>query len=535
MTKPHRLLLALLALVVGVSLGACSSLSGVDGGGSQGAASEELKGTTLRIVAATELKALDSVVAQAAKDLGMTIEMAYPGGTLDNTERLGEGEFDGYYDATWFATNRYAELQGLKGRFTSTSSVASSPVLLGVRPTTAAELGWDKTQPTWAEIAQAASSGALKFGMTDPGTSNSGFSALASVATSFADTGSALSTQDIARVAPQVREFFSGQTVTSGSSGWLTAAFRSETGKANAILSNEASLIDLKNQGEDIDLIAPSDGVIFADYPLSALSTADQPLAKEKAQALAGWLEQHPQELADAGLRPTTAGDSARNPDFAPGLLLEIPFPASQDVVSALIDSYNNDLRSPGAMAFMLDTSGSMAGDRIASLKATLHSLADGSAQVNGTSVGFRDREDITFVPFSTAVHDQRSLVFDAANAATVGEVGSAIEALDPSGDTAIYEALAAAYDHLGASASNIRSIVLMSDGELTAGRSFDDFRAYYEALPNQVKTIPTFVILYGEANAEEMTALAELTGGKVFDAQRGDLASAFKEIRGYQ
>ena len=44
---------ALLALVVGVSLGACSSLSGVDGGGSQGAASEELKGTTLRIVAAT--------------------------------------------------------------------------------------------------------------------------------------------------------------------------------------------------------------------------------------------------------------------------------------------------------------------------------------------------------------------------------------------------------------------------------------------------------------------------------------------------
>ena len=45
---------------------------------------------------------------------------------------------------------------------------------------------------------------------------------------------------------------------------------------------------------------------------------------------------------------------------------------------------------------------------------------------------------------------------------------------------------------------------------------------------------IPVYAILFGEASADEMGRLAELTGGRVFDAVGGDLTSAFKEIRGY-
>ena len=48
-------------------------------------------------------------------------------------------------------------------------------------------------------------------------------------------------------------------------------------------------------------------------------------------------------------------------------------------------------------------------------------------------------------------------------------------------------------------------------------------------------RSIPVFVILYGDANKAEMTELAKLTGGEVFDALNGDLESAFKEIRGFQ
>ena len=46
---------------------------------------------------------------------------------------------------------------------------------------------------------------------------------------------------------------------------------------------------------------------------------------------------------------------------------------------------------------------------------------------------------------------------------------------------------------------------------------------------------MPVFVILYGDASESEMRELAELTGGEVFDALGGDLAAAFKEIRGFQ
>ncbi|WP_345148010.1 hypothetical protein [Nonomuraea rubra] len=46
---------------------------------------------------------------------------------------------------------------------------------------------------------------------------------------------------------------------------------------------------------------------------------------------------------------------------------------------------------------------------------------------------------------------------------------------------------------------------------------------------------MPTFVVLFGESDAEEMRRVAELTGGAVFDARETSLTSAFKEIRGFQ
>jgi len=76
---------------------------------------------------------------------------------------------------------------------------------------------------------------------------------------------------------------------------------------------------------------------------------------------------------------------------------------------------------------------------------------------------------------------------------------------------------------------------VLMTDGQNTNGRNADDFRRYFESLGDRAASIPTFVVLFGNGNVDELTAVAKLTGGKTFDALNGDLASAFQEIRGYQ
>ena len=74
-----------------------------------------------------------------------------------------------------------------------------------------------------------------------------------------------------------------------------------------------------------------------------------------------------------------------------------------------------------------------------------------------------------------------------------------------------------------------------MTDGENTDGISSADFASYYKSLSSSAQSISTFVVLFGDANVDELTQVATLTGGKAFDALNGDLAGAFQEIRGYQ
>ena len=61
------------------------------------------------------------------------------------------------------------------------------------------------------------------------------------------------------------------------------------------------------------------------------------------------------------------------------------------------------------------------------------------------------------------------------------------------------------------------------------------DFERFYAALPPQKTTIRVFPILFGEGDADEMKRLADITGGRTFDARKGDLLGVFRDIRGYQ
>ena len=74
-----------------------------------------------------------------------------------------------------------------------------------------------------------------------------------------------------------------------------------------------------------------------------------------------------------------------------------------------------------------------------------------------------------------------------------------------------------------------------MTDGENTAGASPADFDAFYGGLPEGEREIPVFPILFGDSDRGELEHIAELTGGRLFDAQKGSLDGAFEEIRGYQ
>ena len=78
-------------------------------------------------------------------------------------------------------------------------------------------------------------------------------------------------------------------------------------------------------------------------------------------------------------------------------------------------------------------------------------------------------------------------------------------------------------------------SVVAFTDGENNRGRTLDGFKRAYAALPEDVKAIPVFMVLFGEANERELRELVATTGGRVFDARRATLYSVFKDIRAYQ
>ena len=96
-----KLLATLAALLAGTALVACSDDNGGGGGGFGGFGGGS-KGP-LTIVAATELQDLEPLVQQASEDLGFDITLQFPDGTLQNSQELKAGNFDGQVDATWFA------------------------------------------------------------------------------------------------------------------------------------------------------------------------------------------------------------------------------------------------------------------------------------------------------------------------------------------------------------------------------------------------------------------------------------------------
>jgi Ca-activated chloride channel family protein len=74
-----------------------------------------------------------------------------------------------------------------------------------------------------------------------------------------------------------------------------------------------------------------------------------------------------------------------------------------------------------------------------------------------------------------------------------------------------------------------------MTDGDNNQGLSQKQFMLWYQSQGERIRNIPVFPILFGEGNPKELTALAEVSGGRLFDSRATSLAAVFREIRGYQ
>ncbi|MER5365537.1 substrate-binding domain-containing protein [Streptomyces sp. NPDC002722] len=530
-----RSLVALLAVAVLTPLAACSgSDDGAPGGASGGAGRDDGKprAGTLRILASSELADMKPLLEEARKATGITVRPTWTG-TLDAVELLGSGKADGAYDAVWLSSNDYLRLRpDAARRITSETPLMVSPVALGVSPAAVKRLGWKPSDVTWPQVHRAVAEGRLTYGMTDPDRSNSGFSALVSVASGLSGAQSALTDADVRGASGKLKEFFAGQRLTSGSSGWLATAY-ARRGNVDALINYESVLLSLNRDSHTgLTVIRPRDGVVTADYPLSALAAA-APEAKDSVRALTAYLRTPDAQrklTRDTFRRPVVPSVRPAAP-LAADARRELPFPGSRSVADGLLHSYENKLRRPSRTVYVLDTSGSMAGDRLKALKAAL----------TGLTGDFREREEVTLLPFGSSVKQVRTHTVDPAGPQRgLSAIKADTAALTAGGETAIYSSLKSAYEQIGGGTeSAFTSIVLMTDGENTTGDTATGFGSYYRALPAERRVTPVFPIVFGDSDRGELDRIAALTGGRLFDATKeqgpGSLDGAFEEIRGYQ
>ena len=535
---------AFLLMVLGGMLTGCNDKPEVGKAASTATLPVNTGATTavFTLLAGSELKDLEPLLPAVEQATGLRLKLNYTG-SLEGVERLAAGE---KVDGAWFASNRYALLTpSVASKIVAIERTMVTPVVLGIRQSKAQSLGWldatgkSRADLTWKDIAQAAEKRRFTFAMTNPGSSNTGFSGLIGLAAALAEQGDALEVKDIN--APRLAAFFKAQTLTAGSSGWLAEAFVKEQSRIDGMVNYGSVIHALNASGkltEPLVLIYPKDGILTADYPLMLIN----PARRDDYVRLVAHLRSptFQQAMSQQTFRKPVVPDVPFDARLYPANLVELPFPAKLAVVDAVLDAFDNEIRKPADSTFVLDISGSMAGERMQQMKTAMQGLTGLDTSLSGRFSRLRERESISLVAFDSTVRPAQNFQLDKTNrTATEAEVRSAIEALQPAGGTAIFSAAQSAYKLAAARRTaqpeRYYSLLLLTDGESNQGIDMQSFSAWYQALPESDKGIRIFAVQFGEARPDQLEALAQLTGGRVFNATRTPLTQVFKEIRGYQ
>jgi len=527
----RRALVVLAALALACAAGCKPQAPSSSAAGGDAPPAVEASSPAFTILAGSELKDLEPAIVAAGRAAGIEVKLSYAG-TLDIVERVNAGET---FDAILPPNGAYPAL-ALTTKPLARDKLFYSRVALGVKPAKLAELGWQSQAPTWADIARAAGDGRLHYAMTNPASSNTGMSALFAVASASAGKSEDLTAQDVD--AKVLKAFLGGQKLTAGSSGWLADAFVADPKPLDAMVNYEAVILRANAKlapADQLRLVYPRDGMISADYPLMLLNGAK----RDQDATLVAALKAAPfqkEALSAAFVRPS-------NPDVPAAAALptaavaELSFPNRLEVIDAVLSAYQAEWRRPATSIFVLDVSGSMEGPRLDAMREALKVLAGvEGASASQRYAAFQQRERVVLLPFDDKVAEPAWVRFDKGDleAARHDLLGRA-DALAAGGGTAIFSAVAKAEEiartEKASNPDRFVSIVLLTDGASNAGLTLKQFRDRYgEEAPARV-----FPILFGEGQVDEMTALAQATGGRQFDGRSVRLASVFKEIRAYQ
>jgi Ca-activated chloride channel family protein len=431
-----------------------------------------------------------------------------------------------------------------------TESLVLSPVVIALWRPMAESLGWGRRPIGWSEILALSRDqrgwaahdhpewGAFKLGHTHPELSNSGLSALFAQIYSGAGKVAGLTLADVGRpaVAEQLAAIqgsivhygtstgFFGRRMFAGGPAFLSAAVLYE----NMVIESYAA-----SPAPPLPVVAvyPKEGTFWSDHPIGIVERPwVSPRHREAARLYIRFLlGRRQQERAMAlGFRPADPAiplgppfDAAHGVDpREPQTTLEVP-PAL--VMEAMLRLWHENKKQPD-VALVFDRSGSMNEEQ------RLPNARDGALRLLAM---LHEKDLFSLLPFSDrADWALRGLV--------VGEgrdrAEKTIAALFADGGTALYDAIAAAYDEQLAARREdprrIRAIVVLTDGE--DNRSKIGLHALVARLraDQEAAGIRVFTIGYGaQANRQALEAIAEASQARFFEGRPENIREVFFEI----
>jgi Ca-activated chloride channel family protein len=493
------------------------------------------------IVAGSEQQALEPLVQDYCHKQNVECTIDYKG-SLDIGQMVG-GPTAPDIDAVWPASSLWIEMFDKAHRVKDLKSIASSPVILGVRLSKAKELGWTNGKPVkMDDILAAVQQNKLSFLMTSATQSNSGASAyLAMLASAFGD-GSRLDPKalDDDAAKAKVKALLGGVARSSGSSGWLSDLYvKTATGGQpfDAMWNYEFMLKQandqLKQAGQEpLYAIYPAEGSAYADAPLGYVDHGQPKATHDFFLGLQAYLlsPAAQTQIAAEGRRTAPGMGAAPTPDaswnFDPARLVPSIALPEPDVISRALTLYQEALRRPSLTALCLDFSGSMSGDGESQLKNAMTELLtpDRAAQ---NLIQWTPDDHIIVIPFDGT---PRWVAEGDGTPASQARLLDAINKEEANDGTDMYACAAKAFDamapYLGKN-NYLPAVVIMTDGR---SDERPDFPQIWHA---QGHDVPIFGVTFGDADKTQLNKVADMTQARVFDGGT-NLTEAFRSVRGY-
>jgi Ca-activated chloride channel family protein len=413
-------------------------------------------------------------------------------------------------------------------------------------------LGWPDTPIGWSDIANLAVSeegwtaygypewGEFKFGHTHPDFSNSGISS--AIAEVYAGVGSQrgltlddLQDEELHEFLMAVESsiihygrstgFFADRMFERGPS-YLSAAVMYE----NLIVEQEQKRLSGQSAQLPVVAIYPKEGTFWSNHPYAVLNapwvTDQQRMAAEDFEAFL--LDRSQQTRAiEYGFRPADPAipldaplDAQHGVDISqPQTVLEIP---SADVTAGIRDLWRK-VKRPVDLVLVMDTSGSMRGDKISAARS---SLMEFIRLLN-------DRDQLQVMTFNDDVYQITAL-------SPIGEkrddVLNRVSGIVENGNTSLYDATQQAYQQLEVNGDpdHIRAVVVLTDGvdtesETTFSELLDEVGGGSKEGGNAIKI---FTIAFGgDADTGVLQQISDVTGGKQYAGDVDNILEIYADI----